>query len=224
VSPSADTERHLLQILSKLSEEHEKARVRLDAAQDTVNRLSERMRSIEEALEIVREEQSEDSQVDAAMQQRLRNKTVREMLTELALESTPPTFHVAEMSRRLVRGGMFEDLLSARNAVYSCVGRNERYFAKLGPGHYLATPQRASQGLPKPTSNKRRSRKDSTGLRDRVSLLRQEHPDWTERQVTAELKRQGWDFGASLPHRAVRGVYMWLKQHQPNQSPLRSVS
>ncbi len=204
-----DFEREIEQLIRSREAERDRVQARLAQTEEDLARIESELTDLQNVRDLYRKEYNLPASpegIDEELRERLQGMTVKQMMIIIARISDPPMFRVAELNQKLVKAGMYKDLPEAANSVYSTLGRNTKTFIKVARGQYMLNPATITDQpeleLSVPPSNRRKS--NVTGITDKVYAIRSEHPSWTEEQVVAELRGQGWDFRDKDPANAVR--------------------
>lgn len=153
-----------------------------------------------------------DISVPSSLTGRLRELSTKDMvLTVLHAEhSISKPFKALDIARRLAHVGMFDNVGSASDSIYSMLGRNRRTFKHIAKGLYLLNPAVDVQAYldietSTPETASSSSKRGTAKLFSKVETIQGEHPNWGRDQILAELTRQGWPFNAGRdPARAVQ--------------------
>ena len=193
-------------------------------------KLDERLNSIMEELNRLRDEEALIEQAIRAYKARRQQPSKRSPLQGNSLRETliihffdtNGVIKGIEASKALVDIGYFPDRSSADSAIYTALAKP--LFKKLDKGVYaiptdspewkrLRGTNGKSNDFPgRVQSNQKQHQKSE--LMDRVEHILAEHPDWDVNQVRKELQRQHWDFKGKHPNLVVSGVFMRIKQYQ----------
>lgn len=225
-----DFEREILMLLTEVDAECERLERRIQQTKDTLGAVRDKRVILQRALNIYRERYqlpATEEIVDSSLADKLRGKTIKQMILAVALESQPPIFRVVDMNRKLVQAGMFKDEVGARDSVYSTLGRNTKTFIKLSKGQYMVNPEQTITAQASFEDRQVKQSQNGDSLRERVIVILRDHPDWSRQQTVEELQKQGWDFGEKKPIFAVGMCYASIKRLSDTKAepvPLHSVS
>ncbi len=211
-----DFDSRLTMLIETCKGDVQRAEARVEAAHEALESLSETLENLlaTRAYYIKTYGLEPDKPVvDEKLRALLTGLTVKQMMVTIAEMSDSRRFKVSEMITKLISAGMYPDHKTARDTVYSILGRNRKTFLRAAPGEYLLNPttvnpkqghlEAVADGGSPSTSGRRRK---GTGFTARVAAIHSQHPDWSRNKIVAELNRQGWDFGTKNAPNSVGAV------------------
>ncbi len=219
MSAISDLERDGRLAITQWQEDLQRLEVREAVILTEISTLRNRIANMEAAIRDYRELHGLPVQPkeDASLSKELRGLTVKEMILKVVEREETPEFMALHISRKLVQGGMFDNVGYASDAVYSTIRRYKEQFEKVARGRYRIKGTGGTQprmALPRATE------KNKGKLSLEVGRIMSEYPHWERSQVLKYLQQNGWDFEGKKPILAVSMAVARLAR----KPQLRSVS
>lgn len=146
----------------------------------------------------------------------LANKSYPDMLISLAKQSNG-ILNVSDATEILLTAGISNDRKAIAHNISNSLIRLRPHFVRIGRGKY-----RFTNNIP---TDKGRERQ-SSGVRQAVKKIKEEHPEMTNWEVVESLKRSGFDFKGKRPINAVNMALAYLgysNKQLPTQQTLIGV-
>jgi hypothetical protein len=191
---------------------------RVESLRNELAKAEEERHTIESAMEYASVTLERVRQVAARLtlsSEDIGARSQREILRLLA-ERNGGWLVVSQAIRTMIAAGIYSSDTNASAQVYTLLNPKQSEFVQIVPGVYRLNAE------PIEAEPERSSEQSASGLVERVGAILAEHPDWSRKETTAALIRDGWDFDGKSPIFSVSMAYSNLVKREKRKARSRA--